>query len=267
MITRENYEEYIMMYVDGELQPAQEEALHNFLDQNPELKNDLHAYELTKLTPDNAITFKGNESLLKTSGKRVIAHPGWAKYGIAAGIAAIFFITIFRFITTNKNEVATKDQVVSVPHNNVEKRVQETQAPKPVESVTIAKKDTMITASISYPTRGNLEAKRDVKHKETTSAPTEHNIPDLAAIVINKIEATSLNQLTSKPETLAPSSIQVPAYTVAVNTEQKKTFWDKLPIDDLKKQQLNNISADIKNGLDEKVLSVKIEKRKLILSF
>src|ERR1700749_308533 len=100
MITRENYEEYIMMHVDGELQPAQEKALHNFLDQNPDLKNDLRAYQLTKSTPDNAIVFTAKRSLLKAPEKRVIAFPVWVKYGIAAGIAVILFTTVFRFITT-----------------------------------------------------------------------------------------------------------------------------------------------------------------------
>ena len=57
MITWENYEEYIMMHADGELTPAEENALMAFVNEHPELKKELAAYELTRMTPDTTQEF------------------------------------------------------------------------------------------------------------------------------------------------------------------------------------------------------------------
>ena len=51
MISLENYEEYMILHADGELQPAEEQELMAFLDAHPELKAEMTAYDLTRLSP------------------------------------------------------------------------------------------------------------------------------------------------------------------------------------------------------------------------
>jgi len=56
MVNLENYEEYMMMYADGELNEAETKALMDFVDANPELAKELEAYSATKLVPDTELT-------------------------------------------------------------------------------------------------------------------------------------------------------------------------------------------------------------------
>ncbi len=65
MINRENYEIFFMDYLDGQLSPEQLEALHLFLDNNPDLKAELEEMSGFKLKPINT-SFPDKASLKKT---------------------------------------------------------------------------------------------------------------------------------------------------------------------------------------------------------
>src|ERR1035437_4860442 len=114
MITWENYEEYMMMHADGELRSDEEQELLAFVNKHPQLKKEMAVYELTRLTPDTTQVFAHKNSLLKpVTTKKTIAFPQWRKYSIAAGIAALIFISLFKYMTNNKVvvEVAKTDTV------------------------------------------------------------------------------------------------------------------------------------------------------------
>ena len=70
----------------------------------------------------------------------------------------------------------------------------------------------------------------------------------------------------------------IPAYAQpADDAVASGSFLDRLPIEDIKRQGMENVATAIsgtyeylnaiKHSLDEKSLTIKIEKRKLILSF
>ena len=66
-------------------------------------------------------------------------------------------------------------------------------------------------------------------------------------------------------------------YAVADNKTPKTSWIDKLPITDEKKEQLNNVAntltdgvakaSSLKESIADKSVSVRVEKRRLILSF
>ncbi len=61
-----NYEEYLLLALDGELDAATESALLAFLDAHPELADEVAAFEAVKIpVPENAPVFEGKEMLLK----------------------------------------------------------------------------------------------------------------------------------------------------------------------------------------------------------
>jgi len=62
-ITTENYAEAFMLYLDGELTPAQMEAVEAFANEHPHLKEELEMLAATKL-PDEEVFFLEKESLL-----------------------------------------------------------------------------------------------------------------------------------------------------------------------------------------------------------
>lgn len=63
-ISLDNYEEYFLLYMDQELSDADKKDVESFLEQHPELKEELNQLLLTKCLPDNTPVFD-KSSLLK----------------------------------------------------------------------------------------------------------------------------------------------------------------------------------------------------------
>lgn len=90
MVNMENYEEYMLLYADGELKPEEEQELLAFVAANPELEAELKAYAATRLLPDESIVFDNKESLLKTAEPaRRIALGNWKMYAAAACVLLV----------------------------------------------------------------------------------------------------------------------------------------------------------------------------------
>ena len=64
MINRNNYEEFFMLYVDGELTPLQQKAVDEFVLENPDLREELDMLQQTVL-PAEPVFFEGKNELLK----------------------------------------------------------------------------------------------------------------------------------------------------------------------------------------------------------
>lgn len=97
MVNLENYEEYMMMYADGELNEAETKALMDFVAANPGLAKELEAYSATKLVPDTTMVYANKDQLMKAppAGGRTIGMRTWWMYAAAAAVL-LFAVTIFR---------------------------------------------------------------------------------------------------------------------------------------------------------------------------
>lgn len=122
MVNLENYEEYMMMYADGELNEAETKALMDFVAANPELAKELEAYSATKLVPDTTMVYANKDQLMKAppAGGRTIGMRTWWMYAAAAAVL-LFAVTIFR-----QGGDATDSPVVA---NNTPTTTQPTQTP------------------------------------------------------------------------------------------------------------------------------------------
>lgn len=65
MITRNNYEAYFVMYVDDELNATERKAVEQFIQQNPDLEEELVMLQQSVLRADEDIVFEAKESLFK----------------------------------------------------------------------------------------------------------------------------------------------------------------------------------------------------------
>ena len=65
MITRENYEEFFLLYVDNELPAAARSAVERFVDENPDLREEWEAFLQCRVQPDEEFVFPFKHELLK----------------------------------------------------------------------------------------------------------------------------------------------------------------------------------------------------------
>lgn len=105
MVTRNNYEEYFLLYIDNELSPAERKAVELFVQQNTDLQKELMMLQQTTLNPEK-IFFEGKESLLKqvvTEGS--VNHKNYEEY--------------FLLYTDNELDEAAKKQVEEFVSQNI----------------------------------------------------------------------------------------------------------------------------------------------------
>ena len=78
MITRNNYEEFFLLYVDDELSTADREAVERFVGEHPDLKEELEMLLQCRVSPDEMLSFSGKEDLFR-SGSPINTgnYEGW----------------------------------------------------------------------------------------------------------------------------------------------------------------------------------------------
>jgi len=71
MINRHNYEEFFLMYVDAELSATEREMVETFVQQNPDLLEELNMLQEATLIPEEAIVFTNKNLLFKHTGNEI----------------------------------------------------------------------------------------------------------------------------------------------------------------------------------------------------
>lgn len=128
-INEHNYEEWMVAFIDGELNTEEVKEFNNFIEKNPELKDELSAFESVQFIADADFVYDGKEALLKKSGAVVMLKKVWP---LAAAILLMF--AIYPFINkeeTNKPIVVKENKV----EKGTEKLVKEISAPSVVEKI------------------------------------------------------------------------------------------------------------------------------------
>jgi len=107
-ITINNYEEWMIDYLEGNLSNVERKQLVEFLEFHPELKAELELFEQTKLQPDTTIVFVNKEALKKKESGRVITMRSWMKYSIAVAAVLMVFIGVRYFNSDTAQPLAIK---------------------------------------------------------------------------------------------------------------------------------------------------------------
>src|SRR6476620_3601624 len=93
-INRQSYEEYFLLYADGELNESEKKAVEEFIDQNPDLAGELSIIQETVFTPDSRIIFENKELLFKNEpDRRKVFYMSWFRIAAAAGILIALTLT------------------------------------------------------------------------------------------------------------------------------------------------------------------------------
>ena len=285
MISWENYEEYMMMHADGELQPAEVQELMVFIDTNPSLKSELAMYELTRLSPDESLVYNDKKSLLKSEpAKRTIAFPQWRKYSIAAGIALIIAFSLFKYKEANKNNgdivrVYTAKKALPQPKNN-EQTTSDAKRKQDQPNIAVAPIQPVKVMPIAYSGkhRSTIPNKQIADQKQEDIAVVNKDTPVKIITEISSLSIINTNPMPSEITQVSPPMVAIPAYEISTyNKPEKRSFIDRLPIDDANKRQLKTIAhitseasrsvSKVKEEIDGNAITLNIHNNNVHISF
>ena len=81
MITRYNYEEFFLLYVDNELSAAERKTVEEFVHRNPDLEEELTMLRQSVIKPEGNIIFENKDSLLqRAESNSFINHNNYEEY-------------------------------------------------------------------------------------------------------------------------------------------------------------------------------------------
>jgi hypothetical protein len=80
IINRHNYEEYFILYMDNELDSNDRRQVEEFIQKNPDLKEELDILLQYKLVPDTNIVFKGKEELMMHDDHSSVNHGDYEEW-------------------------------------------------------------------------------------------------------------------------------------------------------------------------------------------
>jgi hypothetical protein len=157
-MTLDNYEEWLVLYMDDELTAVQRKTVEEFIAVHPAVKKDLAAFQQIKLQPEKII-FTNKEILYRrTAGRPVIAMRWWS---VAAAVL-IFAIGLTAVILVNKKsstgnglviipkteqKIKKENQVVTI---NDEKKKDQQPAINNIEEQTVAQKQTKSNVLVKH---------------------------------------------------------------------------------------------------------------------
>ncbi|MDP9230585.1 MAG: hypothetical protein M3O67_07930, partial [Bacteroidota bacterium] len=112
-----NYEEFLVLYTDNELNPAAKIQVEKFLAHHPGIYKELEILQKTKMQPEEDIVFAGKELLYRKEKDERVFRLSWWK--IAAAAVVIFAISVSTIVVFNKNTHQTdKDVVIAKKNSN-----------------------------------------------------------------------------------------------------------------------------------------------------
>lgn len=134
-LTPENYETYLLSYIDGELSAAEEQTLHAFLQQHPALQETLQLFRRTRLQADPALRMPGKAALYRNSEPRRTIRPAWW-WGAAAAVVAGCLVWLLPLQRDNVNTTPIVASGNKAPVNSAQ---QLQKAAQPAEERPVAK--------------------------------------------------------------------------------------------------------------------------------
>ncbi len=189
-----NYEEYLISYIDNELNNGERIAFFNFAMQHPQVMEQLAIYEQTKLQPDTGIIYANKQDLYRKEEKVRVITMQWWKIAVAAAVLLAAGVTTIKMYNNNKTVVPPP--VASATKSNTEKKN------------TIEKADKTIKREQNNPG----EEKAAQNNTSNIAASTDRKKNEKA------IDARNANKQKAQPKSSAPG-IKESNESIAVNTK------------------------------------------------
>src|SRR4051812_13419242 len=133
-ITRQTYEEYFLLYNDGELNAGEKKAVEDFIYVNPDLRDELVMLQQLTFIPDDSVTFENKETLYREEERKVVPFAWWK-----VAVAAILLISfgIFGWLYLDEKQTVTIPAVASKEPVAAPEKLNSLQTVEPSVAVTI----------------------------------------------------------------------------------------------------------------------------------
>lgn len=250
MINWDNYEEYLILHADGELDEAGETALAKFIEQHPEVATELEGYEAVHLEPDMAMTYGDKTALLKPEipvSPAVGIGGRWQRY-ILAGALILTVAGGAIWALNNKEEVKTANSITAVKQAPAAQTLKSV-TPAPVQP--IVKTNEQAIPTTNTVATANITINQPITKVITTNSKTAPVIKQDAMETIEVIPAYNLNEEArvelTKKVALPPQPIVKPY----MDAKPQSSFIDKLPINEDRREGLENLKENITETIDK----------------
>jgi len=223
-INLNNYEQWLIMYVDDELNAQERMAVEKFARAHPHVQEEVTIFLQTKLQPEE-IAFPNKEILYKRETTVRVISMQWWKVAVAAVLFISTGITLYSIFNKSTNKGVIPD--------NVARKEQ----PVPSTSTPSQNKDDQ-TASVLNEEREQKTAttvdKEQNKEKKQQEKPEEKNEQQLAYTTKQTLEHID------EPKRLQPTTVGINQST----TIEQPKMTDAVAIDDkVHKENINTVAV------------------------
>jgi hypothetical protein len=215
-ISQQNYEEWIVAFLDGELSDDELVLFHEFFAANPDLQSELDAYGTVKFEEEEVVVFEHKEKLYKKAGALVLLKKVWP---LAAALVLAF--AIWPFVNNNETE--------EVPAVAQEKKIEQTKKEQVVDVEEVEKEISEEPKQVApEPVIAQQPKVQQVK-QSTVPKPIirkqQRNIPQEQMVVKKKYVTVPQNEVQEKEveKTPEPKMLEKPLKEVILVQEKPKT--------------------------------------------
>jgi hypothetical protein len=205
-INLNNYEEWLVLYVDNELSDGEKVTVEKFAASHPHVQKELDLFGQTKLQPDQ-FNFPDKNLLYRNKERVRIISMVWWRVAAAAILIIAAGITLYSVLTTNSS--GPEDKIV------ISKKEQ---APNPVKSISpdqeqkqngpaLENEKGQVVISTPVEKAKQQENKKqpvdNLSLSDNQIAKVNNNIPQRRPVIVNEIN-------TSRPNEQQITSVDVP---------------------------------------------------------
>ncbi|HYD21448.1 MAG TPA: hypothetical protein VEB40_08240 [Flavipsychrobacter sp.] len=265
MVTWDNYEEYLVMQADGELDAAGQKELEAFLQAHPELRAEQALYARVKLVRDMNEGYGNKDALLREEPKgRVIRFGNWRQYSAAAGMLLLIALGLMKW---NEEEARTIGKVEDTAEYVNTPKVAVVDTAVKEENVAVQEEEATPLMPVQQPKVQQVQVavEKQTSVRPTTALPERIETVETPQLAVTeplrpKAELTDIPELPKANEPApAPEPYRDALAWLPVSEERKQGLNEIKQAVDRRVEQVKEISNSVKNT----DLAVKLGKTEL----